>query len=75
MSQKVPLIEQISDLNLRIVEISDSIRLGRLAGRVSDAILNLREARLEKLKAAAKTLEWLHDNEQKIRNAVQEKAA
>lgn len=75
MNGKISLIEQISDLNLRIVEISDSIRLGRLAGRVSDAVLNLREARLEKLKAAAKTLEWLHDNEQRIRSAMQERAA
>jgi hypothetical protein len=72
---KVPLIEQIADMNLRIVEISDSIALGRKAGKVPEAILNIREIRLEKLKAAAKTLEWLYDNEQVIRDAVQGRAA
>jgi hypothetical protein len=72
---KVPLIEQIADINLRIVEITDSINLGRKAGKVPDAILNIRELRLEKLKAAAKTLEWVYDNEQIIRNAVQGRAA
>jgi len=72
---KVPLIEQIADMNLRIVEISDSIALGRKAGKVPEAILNIREIRLEKLKAAAKTLEWLYDHEQTIRDAVQGRAA
>jgi len=72
---KVPLIEQISDLNLRIVEITDTIKLGRKAGKVPAAVLNIRELRLEKLKAAAKTLEWLYDNEQTIRDAVQGRAA
>lgn len=72
---KVPLIEQIADINLRIVEISDSIVLGRKAGKVPEAILNIRESRLEKLKAAAKTLEWVYDNEQIIRDAVQGRAA
>lgn len=72
---KVSLIEQISDLNLRIVEISDSITLGRNAGKVPEAVLNIRESRLQKLKAAVKTLEWLYDNEQTIRDAVQGRAA
>jgi hypothetical protein len=72
---KVPLIEQIADINLRIVEITDSITLGRKAGKVPEAILNIRELRLEKLKAAAKTLEWVYDNEQRIRDAVQGRAA
>ena len=72
---KVPLIDQIADINLRIVEISDSIALGRKAGKVPDAILNIRESRLQKLKAAAKTLEWLYDHEQTIRDAVQGRAA
>lgn len=72
---KVPLIEQIADINLRIVEITDSIILGRKAGKVPEAILNIRESRLQKLKAAAKTLEWLYDNEQVIRDAVHGRAA
>ena len=72
---KVPLIDQIADINLRIVEIGDSIALGRKAGKVPDAILNIRESRLEKLKAAAKTLEWVYDHEQIIRDAVQGRAA
>lgn len=72
---KVPLIEQIADINLRIVEITDSIVLGRKAGKVPEAMLNIRESRLQKLKAAAKTLEWLYDNEQVIRDAVQGRAA
>lgn len=72
---KVPLIEQIADLNLRIVEITDSIALGRKAGKVPEAILNIRESRLQKLKAAVKTLEWVYDNEQIIRDAVQGRAA
>ena len=72
---KVSLIEQISDLNLRIVEISDSITLGRKAGKVPEAVLNIRESRLQKLKAAVKTLEWVYDNEQTIRDAVQGRAA
>jgi hypothetical protein len=72
---KVPLIEQIADLNLRIVEITDTIKLGRKAGKVPEAVLNIRESRLQKLKAAAKTLEWLYDNEQTIRDAVQGRAA
>lgn len=72
---KIPLIEQIADINLRIVEISDSIVLGRKAGKVPEPILNIRASRLEKLKAAAKTLEWVYDNEQRIREAIQGRAA
>ena len=72
---KVPLIEQIADINLRIVEITDSIALGRKAGKVPEAMLNIRESRLQKLQAAAKTLEWLYDNEKTIRDAVQGRAA
>ena len=75
---KVSLIEQIAELNLRIIEIQDSLdalRRNKKADASHLALGNIREARLQKLKAASKTLEWLHDNEQTIRDAVQGRAA
>lgn len=75
---KVSLIEQIAELNLRAIEIADTIaavRRNKKADPSHLALANIRESRLQKIKAAAKTLEWLHDNEQTIRDAVQGRAA
>lgn len=75
---KVPLIEQIAELNLRAIEIEDSLkalRRNKKADPSHIALAGIRESRLTKLKAAARTLEWLHDNQSAIRDAVQGRAA